>query len=299
MTLQLFLRQCQQWETERNLVAGLQACDDLLAGGARGRLRAAALRYKAVFLLMSNEAESGDAIGFIKEALDFARSHPGDRATLLSLLVGAYAVFGSCEFAHRHAMEFFSLSSTHATPDVLKWTPKVWFNLGYCYDAAGDFARAADAYERARDTADLAQGTFNPGVAEHNLVQMYLELGRVDDAWSSLAKAMSHLDFHGLEDYLKDQQAQCLLASGRAEEAEATCREALALGHSERVKPEAQFTLARAMLAQEMDEKALSTAEQALDLAISLPNPRLIHKIGGFLRTLRTRKEVPQKHDGT
>lgn len=300
MTLQPFLRQCQQWETERNLVAGLQACDDLLAGGARGRLRAAALRYKAVFLLMSNEAESGDAIGFIKEALDVARNHPGDTASLLNLLVAAYAMFGSCDFAQRHAEQFQELALAHPQDDVRKWTPKVCFNMGYCYDTAGEYALAARAYERARDTASLARGEFNPGFAEHNLVQVYLELGRTDDAWSALSRARRHLAVLNDVDYDKDQEAQCLLAMGQVTEAEAACMQALSkVGGQAKVQVEVQFTLSRIALFRGQVERAQTTAEQALDLAIALPNQRLVHKIGGFLRTLRSGKEVSREDVGS
>lgn len=293
MTLQEFLDRCKALESEGNPTAGLLLCDELLAQGGRGRLYAQALRYKAVFLLIANQGWVLEAVGHLKEALGLTRAYPRDQAGILTTLIAAYGMFGSCDAARQYADKFCMLLDSKAGDQVREWTPKIWFNLGYAYDAAGEYALAAEAYLRALETAPQAGGKFNAGYAEHNLVQMYLHLDRIPDAQAMLNESRKHLDMNVFGGHSKDQEAQCLLRSGRYAEARAACR--AALNHpsgTDELRAEALLTLARIEDAEGNSHSAFDCAQQAQDLAIRLPNPRLVHKIGGFQKSLRTREEV-------
>lgn len=295
MTLQEFLDRCAQLKKSGNPAGCMAFCDEILAAEAKGRLRAPALRQKAV-LLLASELGAHDAITYLKAALTNSRSYPSDQPAILSTLISAYAMYGNHDDARQYADMYFRLAESSADPTVRQWVPKFWFNLGYAYETAAEHELAAEAYTNARETAHLAAGGFNRGLAENNLVQMYLELGRIEDAMLMMEAAKAHLgDVAEASPNLKDQEAQCLLAVGRLQEADAACLEALAHPECQKeVRAEALLTHARIQAAQGDVAQAITTAEQALDIARDVPNQRLIHKIGGFLATLRAREEVPR-----
>jgi tetratricopeptide (TPR) repeat protein len=124
---------------------------------------------------------------------------------------------------------------------------------------------------------------------------MYLELDRVDDALAMLQASQEHLKADAVGSLMKNQEALCLLALGRLDEAAAACREALAHSTcSERVRAEATFTQARLAEAVGRDQECNTLSNQALDVAIHLPHPRLCRKITVFLTSVQNRGEVPK-----
>lgn len=293
VTLDQFLACCSEWVKNRAPAPGLAACDQVLDAGAEGRLLVAALRHKAGFLLMSNDGWALQAIGYLKEALEAAKAYPDEQGAILHTLVVAYSRMASYDQAQRHANTYFRLVARSADAAVSKWAPKVWFALGFAYDSAGVFDKAAEAYRQSREAALTNPEVFNPGLAEHNLVQVYLELGRADEAFHMLQESKAHLDSSAYGGHMKDQEAQCLLALGRYPEAEAACREALAdSACTAEVRAEATLTLSRIRLEEGHLHEARVLADQALDLAIRLPSVRLVRKIEGVLRTLHSREEV-------
>jgi tetratricopeptide (TPR) repeat protein len=295
VTLQEFLNRCSEWEKTNNPVAGLAACDQLLQQGAEGRLLIAALRYKAAFLLRAKQGDVAEVIGHLKEALDAAEAFPMDRPPVLMALVGAYTMSGCHRNAREFAEQYFCATVGSADPELCRWAPRIWFNLGYCYDSCSKIAEAIHCYSQARELGLQNPEWLNPGLPAHNLVQMYLELGKTADALAMLQEAQDQLDEAVWGAYWKDQQAQCLLALGRYAEAEAACREALA--HSacdDTVTTEAHLTLARICLAQGQVDDATTYASTAYDLSVHLSDMRLFNKIEEFQSVLLTRGEVPE-----
>lgn len=293
VTLQEFLSRCAEMEIRGDVHAGLLLCDQLLDKGVRGRFRAEVLRYKAIFMLTANEGWGAVAIGHLKEALPLTRRHPAARAALLNTLVVAYALAGSYAYARPYVEQFMTLAKAHSTTEVSRWTPKLWFNLGYCYDTAGRMEEAADSYVKAIETAHLAEGGFNLGYAKHNLVQVYLAMGRVEEAHALLQAARQHLDESRFGSFVLDQEAQCLLAMGQHESARQQCR--LALAHpscTERVQAEIHLTMARIAMADGSYREAVEYADSALALAIRFPVARLINRIERLRVELQGEKEV-------
>lgn len=293
VTLQEFLSRCGELEVRGDVHAGLLLCDQLLDAGVRGRFRAEILRYKAVFMLTANAGWGAVAIAHLKEALPLTRRHPAARAALLNMLVAAYALAGSYAYARPYVEQFMELAQSHATSDVCRWTPKLWFNLGYCYDTAGKLDLAADCYAKAIATADHAQGTFNPAFAKHNLVQVYLAAGRVDEAMVCLHEARQDLDDVRFGSHVLDQEAQCHLAAGRTESARQCCRRALAhVSCTDQVEAEVYLTMARVAMVEGSIDEAKEYADRAFGLAIRFPAARLVNRVEQLRVALEGEREV-------
>lgn len=296
VTLEEFLSYCEECVANRTPAAGLAACERVLADGAHGRLLVAALRYKAGFYVTANDGWGLLAVGYLLEALQATEDCSGDRAAVLHALVVAYSRLGVTDFAQQYADQYFEMAGR--TPDlaVQRWAPKVWFALGYAYDAVEENAKAAECYRQAREIALALPGSFSAAIAANNLVQMYLADGRVDEAHLLLKESQAELDTDLYGGHSKDQEAQCLLAMKRTAEAEALCNEALTHSSStDDVRVEAAFTLSRIRLEQGHIQEAKELATGALDLAMRLPNGRLMRKIEGLLMTLHTGEEVPEE----
>jgi tetratricopeptide (TPR) repeat protein len=244
-------------------------------------------------------AKSGtvlEAVGYLKEALEAAEDFPIDQPAILMGLVGAHGMYGAIRNAREFAVQYFNLAAESSDPAVRSYLPKVWFNLGYCYDSASQFRDAVECYCRAHEIALQNPEWLNPGLPAHNLVQVYLELGRTDDALLMLQEARDHLEEAVWGAYWKDQQAQSLLALGWYQEAEAACGEALAHpACDETVLAEAHLTLARIYLAQNQVEEAITYANKAHDLSLNLLDTRLINKIEELQTALKTTEEVPEQ----
>lgn len=295
VTLEEFLSCCRELEAKRDHVAGLNACDQLLAQEPTGRILTAALRYRAVFTLQASQANVGKAIGNLVVALDSAADCPQDQPAILVTTIAAYGMHGSPEPAQRFADQYFELAALNRAPEIQQYMPKVWFNLGYAYDAALEYSQAVNAYCKSREAAIDMPGSFNQGLPEHNLVAMYLELGRVEDALAMLDESRNHLDHAVYGCLIRNNAAKCELALRRFQEAERYCEEALEHpSRDERGRAEVYFTMAQMQKVMGKLAEAGSWAQQALDIARSLPHPRLSHKVGGFLMALQQREEVPE-----
>lgn len=296
MTLQEFLDKCRTYESSRDPVAGLAYCDELLhTETVQGRLLAAALRYKAAFLLMCNQGWALTAIGHLKAVLETGSTYPFEAASALSTLVGAYATHGVYGSARKYADQYLAMAEANSEFEIRQYLPKVWFNLAYAYEAGGQFPLAVDAYKQSYEAALSMPEVFSPGRPAHNLVQVYLELGRVEDAMVWLQESKNHLDEAAVGSFMKNQEAWCLHAAGRYAEAEAACREALVHPScNARVRAEVLFTQARVHLAEGRTQDAAQLASEAHNIAVHMPHPRLSHKVERFLLTLNAREEVPE-----
>jgi len=295
VTLQEFLARCSEFEESRDPASGLLLCEEFLATGVRGRSLAFCLRYKAVFLLRANLGWATEATVHLRQALELFKNDPVDQAPVLSTMITAYAMFGRFDMAYQYAGQFFELVEQNPDPEIRLYIPRVWFNLAYAYDAAGQYERAAEAYSQAYDEALIAPDKLNPGLAAHNLVQMLLELGRVDDALKMLQASKAHLEEGEVGSFMKNQEALYLLATGQIDDAGAACRDALAHPSCpERVRAEVLFTQARLAHALDAHQDRDRIANEALDIVIRLPHPRLSRKINMFAVAVRNREEVPE-----
>lgn len=294
--LQDFLDRCREYELARNTAGGLQVCDQLLAREVKGRIRAAGLRQKAMFLLMTGETGEknvGEAVGNLVDALPLTVRYPADRAHVLHLLVTAFSHYGSWDIAQPRADEYFQLAAAEDDWEVRKWIPKVWFNLGYCYNVAKRYEDSAKAYTTAIETAGDNAAWFNPGVAEHNLVEVLLTLGQTHEALAMLSSAEKHLSPARWGARIREQEAECFLALGHPKEAFSAASDALThLSCTNDVAADATFLLARAEYSLGRIEEADYLAKQAHDLAIQIPFTRVAWRISEFQKSLASRKEV-------
>lgn len=293
MTLQEFLGQCQELESRGDVNAGLLLCDQLLDRGVRGRLRVNALRYKALFLMLANPGWVTVAVAHLKEALAMTRRHPAERGDILQVLVAVYAMAGSSDMARRYLDQFMALAGEAATDSILRLIPRIWFSMGYAYEAAGEYRNAEDAYRRSLEVVHLDSGRLTPALVKLNLAQVLVVLGNVDAAMPLLAESRLHLDLNRFGSFLMDEEAQCYLAKGRYEDAWRSCREALEHPScTERIQAHVYFTMARVAYAQGRYQEAVDLAERALGLAIKNPVARLIQRIEVLRIDLSTKKEV-------
>lgn len=272
--------------------AGLLICDQVLERGAGKRLRAVALRYRAIFLLESNPSWAYEAVRHLQEALPLTQGYPADRAHVLHLLISACSLFSSVEYAQPYADEYLHLASETQDPEVTKWMPRIWFNLGYCYAGAREWGAAENAYGQAIASAGDDRRWFDPALAAFNLVRVLMEQGRISDAQRQLNATKSQLAVqyrcHALE-----EEARLLLIQGERASAQTLCREILEdPACPATVRADALSTLARIAHADGRLSEADAHFAAAMDIAVRIPSSRLVSAITR-LQLLHSREEGP------
>jgi hypothetical protein len=285
---------CRQLDGERP-GAGILICDELLADGATGRLKAIALRYRASFMLQASEAWAPEAVGYLQEALPRTRRYPVDRAHVLHLFVSAISMYGSPEVAQPYADEYFQLAEGTGDPEVRQWIPKVWFNLGCSYASASEWTHAETPYRRSIDAASTDSGGFSPRIPALNLVRVLVKQGRLAEAETMLAFAKTDLDPQ-YKWNAWDQEAQYLLAVGDFATARALCEKVLDDPECpDLVRAETLGTLAQIVHAEGKVETAGDLLEMAMDLAIRIPSAQLASALT-IMKFAFSRKGAPQRH---
>lgn len=161
----------------------------LLTEGIDGPDRADALGTKALYF--SNIGRPSESLPWLEQELAQRRLLPVAESRLSSTLVNlgiTYAETGRFSLAEERLEEALAFAEEYEADtgiaDVIR------NNLGFLYGNRHEYARAAETYQRVADRyRETRPGT--PALANvlSNLAQMWLSLGRVDDAEAVLTQA--------------------------------------------------------------------------------------------------------------
>jgi len=244
-------------------------------------------------MMRINPGWTATAVSILKEVLSLSRRYPESKAAALQLLITAYAMAGNCDLARHYADQFTLLATNSPIEPVIQWTPRIWFTLGYGYEAVGEYSLSEEAYRKALSVVHLDTGRLTASMVQFNLAQVLLAEGKVDEALGLLTHARPGLNLDRYASDLLDTEAQCFILQGRIDRAWHACEEALAHPScSDRVKAHVYFTMARVAAARGDQETAAEKAEAALTLAIKNPIARLLNRIEAFRVELSRKKEV-------
>lgn len=287
------LDQCHHLGVIGDTHGGLLLWDQLLAEGVRGQFLVDVLRYKALFLVRSDVSQVALAISCLKEALALTRRHPSRRAAILEMLVQVYALAGSSDLAQSYMDQLVKLAAERPVDSVLRRLPRAWFSMGGCYEAAGEYHRAAEAYQSALKAGPFDADGLSRGMVQLNLGQVLLALGRVEEAGEALGEARPGLNMERWGGHLLEEEARFLLAQGRHQEAWSRCQEALQHpACCPSTEAHVYYTMGCIALAQARYEEAARCTEQALHLAFMNPEVRLLHSIETLRAQLLMQEEV-------
>jgi CHAT domain-containing protein/Tfp pilus assembly protein PilF len=210
-------------------------------------------------------------LDWLRQALAKARA-AGDRkleSIILNNLAGGYEEIAEIQ----KALEYYNQALALARETADRNNEMIFLNnLGETYRSLGDWETAFDYYRVAAEMSGTSNKKPSAGMFLINLADAYRHRGQLDEARSSLDRALAlgrQIDSRELQIFALDQIAFLLLQLKQPAPAAARAREAVGLGGSRAAQNLSRFALGSALLDLGETAAAKSELEKALDLARS------------------------------
>ena len=149
--------------------------------------------------MLSQPEEAAGALA----ALDpIIKDYPSTRAALMARLFKADLLYQTKKYAEA-AREYEAVRAALGNDDPYAWSPFVTASLSYCYEAQGDYAKAAQTL---KPVADEARGSYQSLVLAH-LALLYDKAGNHKEAADVWERLLSQTQSPALKSYWREKLA--------------------------------------------------------------------------------------------
>lgn len=138
----------------------------------------------------------------IKNLDALIRDYPSTKAALMGRLFKGHLLYQTKKYADA-AKTYEELRSALGNQDPYGWSPFVTESLGYCYEAQGDYAKAAQTL---KPLVDQAIGNYQP-VLLSRLALLYDKAGNQQEAEKAWQRLLSQAKNPVLASYWKERLA--------------------------------------------------------------------------------------------
>lgn len=294
--MQRVMELCERLIAEGRLFAALAECDRAIEAGPSKKDLCNLLQVRVRLRVTIDGRWEGDAVQCLIDALKLTPPGSDVRAQLLATMSAAYASLNNAAGCRRCRDEFCNIYRTRPTRKKQILHPHVEYNLAYALHEADRIREAEVAYLRARDACvnnpDPVAKQLQFHIA-HNLVDIFQETGRHEEAFEMMRFAHPHLQesTHGAQ--VRNRQA--IYALSQEDLAAAQLWVESGLGHpSCDVKTRAALHLTNARIAEKLGrmDAAYDEAVEAMRQAALAKCMRLQGRILAFQRSLQGGCEI-------
>jgi tetratricopeptide (TPR) repeat protein len=144
-------------------------------------------------------------------------AHAGGFAVDAAHMMGIVETGDSSVQWNRTAIDFAEKSSD---PKARRWLGSLYNNLGWTYHEKGEYAAALDLFQKALAAREAEGKRPLIRIANWCVARTLRSLGRTEEALAMQERLLAELTAEGgVDGYVHEEMAECLLALGRASEA--------------------------------------------------------------------------------
>lgn len=290
MLLEDVLKSYDQLLRERRFSEALAVCDEALASRLSPKIRCRFLQMKARALLSLDPAFELPAIGCLRDALALTKKNPELRARVLASLTAAWATRSSLSNCVEARDAFLEVMRANPGPTIEGLYAHVEYNVGVAHHMFDHFDAAESAYLLALKAIGTSKEPHLMSLKQliyHNLIDVFQELERHEEAYSCMSQVIHSLDDAVYGAQIRNRKALYALHLGDI--ASAVLWAESGLGHESCDPPtRAALLLTRARIARAQGDlaEATASAEEALAVAKGAHNNWMRSRAQRFLTQL-------------